>query len=42
LQLQLSAVDTDIDTAIRATPAWREKEERLTPLQRSAQRSPAP
>jgi transposase len=30
LQLQLSAVDTDIDTAIRATPAWREKEERLT------------
>jgi len=30
LQLQLSAIDTDIDTAIRATPAWREKEELLT------------
>ena len=40
LQKQLSAVETDIDTAIRDTPAWREKEERLTPLQRSAQRSP--
>jgi transposase len=30
LQLQLSAIDTDIDMAIRATPAWREKEELLT------------
>jgi transposase len=30
LQKQLSAVETDIDTAIRDTPAWREKEELLT------------
>jgi transposase len=30
LQKQLSAVEADIDTAIRDTPAWREKEERLT------------
>ncbi len=30
LQLQLSAIDTDIDMAIRATPAWSEKEELLT------------
>lgn len=30
LQKQLSEVETDIDTAIRDTPAWREKEELLT------------
>lgn len=30
LQLQLSAIDTDIDTAIRDTPAWRDKEQLLT------------
>ena len=29
LQKQLSAVETDIDTAIRDTPAWREKDELL-------------
>lgn len=30
LQEQLSAIEQDIDTAIRGTPAWREKEELLT------------
>jgi transposase len=30
LQLQLSEIDTDINTAIRDTPAWRETEELLT------------
>jgi transposase len=30
LQEQLTAVDRDIDEAIRGTPAWREKEELLT------------
>jgi transposase len=30
LQEQLSAIEHEIDTAIRGTPAWREKEELLT------------
>lgn len=30
LQEQLSAIEQEIDTAIRGTPAWREKEELLT------------
>ena len=30
LQKQLSAIEADIDTAIRETPAWREKEQLLT------------
>ncbi len=30
LQKQLSEIETDIDQAVRGTPAWREKEDLLT------------